>query len=74
MSSDLRTTDFLKSNGCVIRDGKTYGCHIDLADDETPDGCVLDEGRMEDCLHGTLGSGRERKSRWTCPYWKVVRR
>lgn len=41
-----------------------YGCSVDLAEDETPDGCVLDYGAPEECIHAS-----KRRIKWTCPYW-----
>lgn len=53
-----------------VKNGVTYGCHIDLSPGERPDGCVLDYGCPSDCIMGTTASGRDRKSKWGCPYWK----
>jgi hypothetical protein len=66
---DLRDTDKALESGCVQRDGVTYGCHVD---GEGPDGCVLSYGSPRDCNHAIFLSGRERRSRWTCPHWRKV--
>lgn len=42
------------------KDGKVYGCHVDLNDDEMPDGCVIDYGWPEDCTYARFPSGRDR--------------
>lgn len=47
--------------------GIAYGCHVDLADDETPDGCVIDEGVRADCIYA-----RKHKTREGCAYWRPV--
>ena len=60
-------------DGQEIKDGKTYGCHIDLLDGDEPDGCVLDYGAPDDCTMGRTPSGRARRSKWTCKYWKDVK-
>ena len=71
MKTDVRPTDIRHKNGQITRNGKTYGCHVDLSDDEEPDGCVIDY-RHADCAFGTYASGNRRKTRWTCRYWKPV--
>lgn len=55
-----------------VKDGVLYGCHIELLDGEEPDGCVIDYGVHMDCIYGLTPSGRPRKSKWTCRYWKPV--
>ncbi|WP_019584169.1 hypothetical protein [Thioalkalivibrio sp. ALE16] len=44
-----------------------YGCHCDLVPGEQPDGCVLDEGKPEDCVHAHPGMRKEQ-----CHYWRLV--
>lgn len=65
-------TDVRHENGQITRDGKTYGCRVDLSDDEEPDGCVIDRC-PSDCNFTVLPSGRTRTSRWTCKYCKPVK-
>lgn len=43
-----------------------YGCTVDLAPDEEPDGCVLDYGAPSDCTYA-----RARRTKWTCPMWRL---
>jgi len=43
-----------------------YGCHIDLAPDEVPDGCVIDEDRRRDCTEA-----HRHATKWTCPWWRL---
>ena len=48
-----------------------YGCHCDLEPGANPDGCVLDYGRPQDCIHApalvSAGKGRE-----ACREWRAV--
>jgi hypothetical protein len=44
-----------------------YGCHCDLEEGQEPDGCVIDEGRIGDCIHA-----RENMRKEQCKYWRVV--
>jgi len=59
--------------GQEMKNGKVYGCHVELSDDEDPDGCVIDAGDNGYCIYAKTPSGRERKSKWTCQYWKQVK-
>ena len=43
-----------------------YGCTVDLALDEEPDGCVLDYGAPTDCIYA-----KARRTKWTCPFWQL---
>lgn len=54
------------------KNGVLFGCHVDLADDEEPDGCVIDYGEPLDCVFGFFAHGRPRRSKWTCKYWRPV--
>lgn len=45
--------------------GIKYGCHVDLAEDEAPDGCVIDYGTKEDCIYAT-----RRRKREGCRFWQ----
>jgi hypothetical protein len=68
---DLKESDETLEDGRVIRDGKEYECAIGTGDDDR--GCVLSYGEPRDCDYGILPSGRERKSRWTCKYWREMK-
>ena len=73
VSDDLKPSDALQDDGSVTRSGKTYGCHVSEDLVKMGDlGCVLSYGEPRDCKLGILSGGRERRSRWTCPHWKVV--
>jgi hypothetical protein len=48
--------------------GVRYGCHVDLAEDEEPDGCVKDIGDDFGCVYA-----RRHKTREACRYWLPVR-
>ncbi|NTF17819.1 hypothetical protein G6L37_05350 [Agrobacterium rubi] len=50
----------------------SHACHVNVTYGEDPDGCVLDYGDARDCDHGILPSGRMRRSKKTCPYWRRV--
>ena len=56
-----------------VKNGVEYGCHCDLEVGQRPDGCVLDYGEPSDCSLAQLPSGRQRRSKWTCYYWKPIR-
>lgn len=45
-------------------DEHLFGCTVDLAPDEEPDGCVLDYGAPVDCIYAV-----RRRTKWTCPFW-----
>ena len=49
-----------------------YGCHVEMAEGEKPDECVLMVSSHEDCIYAKTPSGRPRKSPHTCKYWKKV--
>lgn len=42
----------------------TYGCHCDLEPGMKPDGCVLDYGNPNDCVHARGISNREECNEW----------
>jgi hypothetical protein len=48
-----------------------YGCHCDLEPGMEPDGCVLDYGNANDCVHarGLVASG---KGRADCHEWRPI--
>lgn len=48
-----------------------YGCHCDLEEYMEPDGCVLDEGRPQDCVHARILVS-EGKTKQQCAYWKPI--
>lgn len=43
-----------------------YGCHCDLEPGMEPDGCVIDEGRLNDCIYAEPNMRKEQ-----CEYWKI---
>lgn len=49
-----------------------YGCHCDLEPNQSPDGCVIDEGRINDCVYAKILS-KEGKVRDDCEYWQPIR-
>lgn len=44
-----------------------YGCHCDLYPGVEPDGCVIDDGEIYDCIYAKE-SGRKEK----CKYWRII--
>lgn len=48
------------------KNGKKYCCHVDGCFDR----CVIDIDYASSCAFGILESGRERKSKWTCEFWR----
>lgn len=61
-------------SGRIVRNGVEYGCHCEAVDTREIDGCVIDDGRPDDCNYGRFPSGRARRSQWTCKFWKPVRK
>jgi len=62
--------ELLRSAGWVVTppSGVRYGCFCDLFACEPgaePDGCVMDEGRHQDCIYARKGARKE-----ACEYWK----
>jgi len=45
-----------------------YGCHVDLDPGMEPDGCVIDEGRLQDCIYAKPEMRKEQ-----CKYWRVIK-
>lgn len=41
-----------------------WGCHCDLEEHMTPDGCVLDDGRHQDCVYARSVTAKQQ-----CQYW-----
>ena len=48
-------------------DSVKYGCHVDLFDGVEPDDCVIDTGRLCDCIYAKEGMRKEQ-----CEYWRIV--
>lgn len=48
-------------------EGVKYGCYCDLEPGQSPDGCVIDEGKPLGCVYATIGGRKER-----CPYWRPI--
>ena len=47
--------------------GVKYGCHVDLEECQSPDGCVKDYGVDSDCVFA-----KHHRTREGCKYWKPV--
>lgn len=48
-----------------------HGCHCDLDPDSKPDGCVITDGRIGDCVRA-MQLVREGKGKWSCSEWKPI--
>ena len=48
-----------------------HGCHVDLDNGMKPDGCVLDDGRPENCIYAKRLL-REGKDKTACEYWQPI--
>jgi hypothetical protein len=55
----------------VRRSKETFGCFCDLAPDEDPDGCVLDDKRPDDCVYAGI-LNRKGHTKWKCEYWRPL--
>lgn len=58
--------DEADTSGAPVR----FGCHCDLEPGMEPDGCVLDNGRPEDCVHTRSGKVKQREK---CEHWQPVK-
>ena len=45
-----------------------HGCHCDLEPGQEPDGCVLDEGRPQDCVYAA-----KKAQKHECEYWQPIK-
>lgn len=45
-----------------------YGCHCDLEPDMKPDGCVIDEGVLSNCIYAKPNMRKEQ-----CKYWRLIK-
>lgn len=52
-------------------DGQVFGCYCDLEDDMEPDGCVIDDGRVSDCIFA-VRLQKDGKGRNDCKEWRPV--
>ena len=59
----------LEAKDCFVRAGiePVYGCHCDLDTGEQPYGCVIDDGRNNDCIYANEGMKKE-----DCMYWLPI--
>ena len=64
--------EIVHEDGTVTRDGKRYGCSVDLEEGEEPMGCDLTCGHEFDCTFMHLSSGQRWRSMFTCKNWKVI--
>lgn len=45
-----------------------YGCHVDIFEGATPDGCVIDTEEYDNCIFAEKGMRKEQ-----CQYWRIVK-
>ena len=60
----------LEAKDCFVRaslEPKKYGCYCGLEPGESPDGCLIDEGRPYDCANASRVASKEQ-----CEYWRPV--
>ena len=57
----------LKHAILALAAGEGFGCHCDLEPGMSPDGCVIDEGRPQDCVYA-----RRVKRKEDCSYWRPI--
>ena len=60
----------LEAKDCFVRaslEPKKYGCYCELEPGEQPDGCVIDNGRNNDCIYANEGMKKE-----DCKYWLPI--
>mgnify|MGYP003349255732 CR=1 FL=1 len=48
-----------------------YGCHCDVFDDDEPDECVIQSGRIEDCHYART---RKYTAPEQCPEWRPIKK
>lgn len=44
-----------------------YGCHCDLDPGAEPDGCVIDDGMLQNCIHAKPQMRKEQ-----CDHWRLI--
>ena len=64
-----RIPELARGLGRGIREFKdaTKDIQNDLEEGMKPDGCVIDEGRINDCIYAREGMRKEQ-----CEYWKII--
>ena len=66
----LRQIDALKAEIHRLTYGTspTFGCHADLDEGQEPDGCVIDEGKPQNCTYA-----HRYKDKTECAYWRPIK-
>lgn len=49
-----------------------FGCHCELDSNQEPDGCVIDDGLPDDCVHA-IELARNGKDKTSCKYWLPIK-
>lgn len=52
----------------ALGSGLKFGCHCDLEEGMEPDGCVIDEGLLRNCVYAKPNMVKEQ-----CEYWKPIK-
>ena len=60
--------DWLRQQATLGPPSIRHGCHCDLDEGAEPDGCVIDEGLHEHCVHARVGMRKEQ-----CEHWQPIR-
>lgn len=72
MENELVSTVYADDRSDYDKDGVRHLCFVEYLEGEAPSRCVVDVDHPSSCDFGILPSGRERKSKWTCPHWKPL--
>ena len=51
-----------------MNDSIRYGCHLEIDTDTEPDGCVIDDGNLDDCQYAKHDMLKE-----DCKFWQPIK-
>ena len=64
---EIRQTLITLSTDLPNKDNIKFGCYCDLEEGQSPDDCVMDTGKLHECIYAKKGM-----SKWNCKYWKAI--
>ena len=64
-------TEAMNALRAALEEPVPHGCHCDLEEHMSPDGCVLDENMPDNCIYARRLL-REGKGKTDCEYWKPI--
>lgn len=67
----LYLSDCIAELRAALEEPVPHGCHCDLEEHMSPDGCVLDENMPDNCIYARRLL-REGKGKTDCEYWKPI--